>query len=166
MSSIKVIRSLTSSGSVDKYWTGSKFSSDENEAKEIRAGRALAYEIEKASKFIAQDSSFVNKSYRATEVFSSAESQDAYNTKSQNLTKRSTYTGNNPVDESILKYDSDGNGKLDINKVNSLAATRRGEKTNPKRAMPISNSGESFNTKESTYLPKLSDNDQLTGFSK
>ena len=166
MSSVQIIRSLTVAGSVDKYWTGSKFSSDENEAMEVHSGRALSHEMEKASRFIAQDSQFVNKGYRATEIFSSIEAQDSYDTQKKNIDKRSTYTSNSPVDESILKYDSDGNGRIDPDKLKQLSVTRKGEKPNIKRAMPISNSGGNFNTKESTYLPKLSDNDQLTGFGK
>jgi len=135
-----MIRSLDSSGNLDKYWTGTEFSSDINQAMEITPGRALSTETRKAKKIIEEASSFTNKGLRRTGLITTESEESDYNTKEARLKKRSTYTKSDMRDDSIV----DSNGKIDISKLEALKATRLSEAKAERatRVMPVTYSGD------------------------
>jgi len=59
--SSRIIRNIDSSGTMQGYWTGSKFSADINEAKEFTSGRELARDTAKSKKVLKTDPTITNK---------------------------------------------------------------------------------------------------------
>ena len=132
----------------DKYWTGTKFSSDINEAKEFISGRALANALSKARDVAESDNTITEKGVMYTDFFDSTEEEDAFKDVLRAIQKRSTDTDNNSVDTSILKPD----GSIDGDKLQTLIDTRLAESRAARVPLSLlSTGGPTVNNNEITY---------------
>jgi hypothetical protein len=148
MSNSYTIRSLDSGKLPDKYWTGSKFSSDINEVKEFTSGRALANEISRAKIIAQSDNTITQKGVLYTELFDSVAEEDAYKDTLRAIQKRSTDTSVNNIDVNILKSD----GSIDGDKLQTLIEVRLAEaRVNRSSHSLLSTGGTPANNDATTY---------------